>query len=236
MRHPIAILIATALLTFGLNASAEPLEVGLAITPTMLQDTGYEAFSTDNLSTARFGADLRFEVVSFGGFKLLPFVGYRIARDDGSPYHIVDTNLTLHDFAAGLRLRKGLLSWLSFFFEAQGGILLANMDASPTRSGDYPYGDMGSRQDYKDTQFTWSAAGMAGVELQISKNWLRSRGVRKFGFGGEIAAGYVRRGDMAFEPEIEGGIDNAIEAETRPWGEVNLSGWMIQIGVAFKFF
>jgi len=236
MKRFIVLIVLFSLLTIGGHASAERLEVNFAVTPTMLQDTGYEAFSQDDLNAFRAGMDLRSEIVSFGGFKLIPVVGYRFATDTGSPYNIVNTELFCHDFAAGLRLRKGILSWLSVFVEAKGGLFLAKMDASQTEDYTVHYSDLGSRKGYKDTQYTWLAEGIAGVELQISKSWLRSRGVHKFGFGGEFGAGYIRRGDISFKPEIEGGIDNAIKAETRPWGEVNLSGWLIQVGVAFKFF
>ncbi|MCP4600604.1 MAG: hypothetical protein GY847_08750 [Proteobacteria bacterium] len=228
--------VVTALLLTNSVAFAERLEVGLAVTPTMLQDTQYEAFSEDDLNKIRFGADIRSEVINLGGFRLIPLIGYRIAFDHGSPYSIMDTDLVLHDIIAGLRVRKGLLSWLALCVEITGGVLLADMNSSPNQGYDMSYGDLGARQDYEDFQHTWSFGGLAGVDIQLSKNWLRSRGVRRFGFAGEIAGGYVRRGDIEFEPSLEGGDDSSIEAETRPWGDVNLSGWMVQAAVSFRFF
>ncbi len=229
-----SLIVTITLLLAGSAVNAERLEIGFALTPTFLQDTGYEAFSENNLYMTRIGLDLRSEVANLGGFKLIPLISYRFAFDSGSPYYIMDTGLRTNDLAAGLRLRKGIISWLALFVEVTGGMLWAGINGSLNEES--KYGEIDSERNYKDLQHTWSAGGIGGVEVQLSKAWLRSRGVRRFGFAGELAGGYVRRGDIEFEPTIEGIDDNAIEIHTNPWGEVNLSGWMIQIAASFRFF
>jgi hypothetical protein len=237
MRRSLTILISvTASVAMSSSISAEPLEVGLSVAPTTLQDHNFEAFSENDLVSIPFGIAVRFEIAEPGGFKILPFVGYRFAYDRGNPYYILDTKLLAHDFDAGFRVRKGVLSWMAVFLEAFGGVLWADMSGTPDDDYDFQYGDLGARQDYEDDRITWSVGGIGGVEMYMSKSWLRSRNICKFDFAGEIAGGYVRRGDMTFEPGLESGIDNALDAETRPWGDINLSGWIIQAGVSFLFF
>jgi hypothetical protein len=222
----------------GTEVAAEPLEIGLALTPTVMQDESFEAFSSDYLRAARVGIDIRAEVADPGGFKIIPFVGYRIASSDGQPYDILKTELLTHDFMIGLRIRKGILPWMSAFAEVSGGLLLGVMSTSPGESGgEMNFGGPVDRTDYTDNQSTWSVGGIAGLEFHLAKTWLRSRGIKRFTFGGELAGGYVRRGDLEFDPELEKGEDNSLAMNTMgSWGEVNLSGWMIQIGLSFKFF
>ncbi len=225
-------LVAALLLNLN-SAAAEPLEVNMALTPTVLQDAAYEAFSEDDLSALRMGVDLRFEVANLDGFKLLPLLGWRIATDEGYPYQASNTELLLNDLFLGLRVRKGILSWLGVFVEAQGGLTWVDIEA---KSDMEMHGALAQRQDYKDSQLTWAAGGHAGIELQIPKSWLRKRNVKKFNFGGELSAGYIRRGDIDFHPKLEQGPQNAIQANTQPWGNLNTSGWTIQIAANFRFF
>ncbi len=236
MKRSMQWIVAIVLFIAAQPVLAERLEIGVALTPTVLQDTSYEAFSDNNLRNIRVGGDIRSEVVNLSGFRLVPLIGYRGALDKGEPYFIVNTELALHDLFAGLRVRKGILSWLLAFVEVNGGVLWAKMHGSPYDDDSIGYGDLGARQSYSDLRYTWSVGGLGGVELQLPKSWLRSRGVNKFGFAAEVAAGYVRRGDIEFEPSLESGDENAIVAETRPWGQVNLSGWMIQVAASFRFF
>ena len=233
-RLVLALLIIGSMASVTASARAERLEVGLAFTPTVFQDAGYEAFSEDNLSALRLGADIRAQVAEIAGFRFVPFVGYRFSTDGGNPYYIVDTEFNTHDIAVGLRVHKGLLSWLAVFAEVSGGLVVAQLDAF---GHGYDYsGEIDARTDYTDRQVTWMAQGLAGAELRLPKTWLRSRGVERFGFGVELAAGYTGRGDMTFDPALESGDDNAIETVDHSWGSVNLSGWMIQVGASFKFF
>ncbi len=214
------------------SAAAEPLEINFAMTPTMLQDSAYEAFS-DDLSHLRVGVDIRFEVANIDGFKLLPLIGWRIATDSGYPYQVLDTELLLNDLFIGLRIRKGILPWLGVFLEAQGGLAWVDIQA---QTGMYENGPLALRQDYEDNHLTWAAGGHAGLDLQIPKSWLRKRNVHKFGFAGELSAGYLRKGSIDVDPKLESGPDNAITATSQPWGNVNLSGWTIQFAISFRFF
>ncbi|MCP4679430.1 MAG: hypothetical protein GY854_28865 [Deltaproteobacteria bacterium] len=236
MKRSILMTIFAATLFLANPALAERLELGFALTPTVMQDVGYEAFSSSDLRALRLGIDIRSEVASLGGFKIIPLIGYRAAFDSGSPYNVIDTDLALHDLYGGLRVRKGITSWFGAFLEFSGGILFADLGGAQSEEDAFEYGDLGARQSYDDLKYTWSAAGLAGLEFQLPKSWLRSRGVKWVGFGAELAGGYVRRGDIEFEPSIESGGDNAMDAETRPWGQVNLSGWMIQVAASFRFF
>jgi len=233
-----AMVLVSILLLVASRAGAEPLELGLDLSPTFLQDKNYEAFSSDRLSSLRLGADLRFEVGDVDGFAFLPMVGYRYASDSGTMRSMVKNDLTLHDVLVGLRVRKGLQSWLAVFAEVSGGMLYADLDSRIQSQSDYRVtGDMGTRDRYQDHQFTWSACGLAGLEFTLSKKWLESRNVDSFNFGGEIGAGYIRRGDIGFRPGLEGGDENSLHAAEEPsWGDVNLSGWLIQIGLEFRFF
>jgi hypothetical protein len=217
------------------KAAAERLEVGLAITPTVLQDGNYEAFSEADLYALRFGLDLKSEIASVGGFELVPLISYRIAFDGGEPYRILDTNLTTHDFLGGLRVRRDLVSWLAVFVEAVGGLLWAEFEGSISLSGYEGYGI--GRRDYTDRRLTWQAGGLAGAEVGLSERWLETRGITRFGFSGEIAGGYLRRGDTEFAPELEAGDEFALPVADAPnLGEINLSGWVIQVAASFKFF
>ena len=230
-RMKLSIITAAALTMASLQAGAEPLEIGLALTPTFVQDDAYEAFSEGDLAATRFGLDLRSEILHIRGFRIVPFVAYRTAFDDGNPYGVVKTEVAMRDFLAGIRVRKGLATWLFVFAEASGGLLWVDM------SGKGQSNSLDVKERYWDDQTTWSVGGLAGLETRISRNWLRSRGVRWFNFGVELGAGYVRRGDMTFDPELESGEEYDLPTESSgSWGEVNLSGWLIQIGACFKFF
>lgn len=217
-------------------AEAEPFEFGFAFTPTFIHDSRYEAFSGDHPTALRYGGDIRVGAGAVGGFEFLPLVGYRGAADSGNPYGIIDSDLFVHDLFAGLRVRKPVLPWLAVFVEVTGGVVWINLDATQDSDQAVGSGELGARQDYSDSQITWSAGGLAGLELRIPKKFLTSRGVEKFGFGGHVGAGYLGRGEVSIEPELESGVDNAIPAETAPWGDVNLSGWFLQVGVSFRFF
>lgn len=236
----IAIFIAVLSISATKTAKAQPLELGINASPTIYTDQAYEGFSADDLYSIRFAGDLRLEVANLGGFKIVPFLGYRFGSDTGSPYYILDTELTMHDFLGGFRVRKGLVKWMGVFLELSGGVLWVQMNASPYEGYDGSYGyegsGVGERDEYKDNQITWSAGGLVGLEFYLPKAWMRSRGVKRFNFGGEIGAGYIRRGDMTFEPTLEAGTDNSIDSTTLAWGDLNLSGWVIQAGVSFKFF
>ena len=227
-------IIGLALLAFSPGAQADThLEIGLAATPTVVQDPAREAFSETNLSMGRFGGDIRLEVASFWkNIHLLPFIGYRGAKDEGYPFGMIETSLKTHDFLAGFRFRGWFQPWLGVFLEASGGLLLAHM------TGDIWIDEgTGERSRYKDDQMTWSAGGLAGMEFRLSPAMLTRRGVTKFNFGGEIGAGYTRRGDIEFSPELTGGDEHSLPVEsTAEWGEINLSGWVIQIGLTFSFF
>jgi hypothetical protein len=229
----------------GTAASAEQLELALSVTPTWISDEHYEAFSADNLMSGRFGLDLRTEVANLSGFKLIPLFNYRFSRDGGLIYDELDTSLKTHDFALGLRVRKGVVTWMALFAEVTGGVLLASMDASLSYgydNGDIDYksdveSDVEPLLDYEDRALTWSVGALLGAELTLSRTWLRSRGITRFCFGGEIAGGYIRRGALSFDPTLESGGDNALSAGTvGPWGEVNLSGGVFQLAVDFYFF
>jgi hypothetical protein len=236
----------TAACLVGTAASAERLEVALSVAPAWVSDEHYEAFSADNLMSGRFGLDLRTEVANLSGFKLIPLFNYRFFRDGGFIYDELDTSLKTHDFALGLRVRKGVLTWMALFAEVTGGVLLASMDASLSYGDDYGgdidyesdyESDVEPLLDYEDRALTWSVGALLGAEFTLSRTWLRSRGITRFCFGGEIAGGYIRRGDLSFDPTLESGGDNALGADTvGPWGEVNLSGGVFQIAVDFYFF
>jgi hypothetical protein len=227
-------IIGLALLLVSPNAQADiHLEIGVAATPTVVQGPALEAFSEKDLRMGRFGGDIRLEVASFWrDIHLLPFIGYRGATDEGYPFGMVETGLNTHDFLAGFRFRGWFQPWLGFFLEASGGLLLARM------TGDIWIDEgTGARSRYEDDQKTWSAGGLLGMELRLSPTMLARRGVTKFNFGGEIGAGYIRRGDISFSPELVGGDEHSLPVEsTTDWGEINLSGWVVQVGLTFSFF
>jgi hypothetical protein len=219
-------------------ARAERLELGVAMTPTWILDDHYEAFSADDRLAARFGLDLRTEVASVKGFHFVPFLGYRFAYDSGYVYNALDTALKSHDFALGLRVRKGIFSWMAPFAEVAGGVLYAAMDAELEDSSPGMYGsDLEPLVDYEDRAVTWSVAALLGVEFTMSRDHLEKRGITRFCFGGEIAGGYIWRGDLSFDPTLEGGDDNAIPGDTvGAWGAVDASGGMAQMAFNLYFF
>ncbi len=230
------IVIVTTLLTMAvsLTATAQPIELSVGASPVFHQDPALEAFSSDDLNTIRAALDARVQVLNLNGFKLLPTIGYRYATDMGSPYHVLDTELDIHDFVGGLRVRKGIFSFAGVFLEATGGVTLTKMNAEPSFNGEYTAGSY-DRGDYKDQQVTWVATGLAGLEFYLPKSWMVSRGVKRFNFGAEIGAGYARRGNLEFNPDVTNDQDYAIDMQTSPWGELNLSGVVFQIGACLKF-
>lgn len=230
MKFSLKTLVFLSLFFVAAEASANTLELGAFFGPQFLQDARYEAFSDGDLSALAVGADLRTEVADFGGFKLVPVLGYRVFRDQGSPYSL-NTTFWGHDFAAGLRIRKGLLSWLRVFVEGRGGLFWGR-----TLVDSNVYGPV-VREDYRDDVMTWTAGGVGGVEFRISPSFLRSRGIDKFNFGGELSAGYLRRGDLKIEPKLESGGDNALDAvDSGSWGLVNPSAAVVQMAFVLHFF
>jgi len=222
-------------LLIGAPAAAGQLELALGLNPTMIQDPAYEAFSSDDLGATRFGLDLRYEVADLGrGLSLVPLLGYRYSVDEGYPLRAMDTRLEVHDFLAGLRLRARLGSWWGLFAEVQGGLLWAALEADLV---DRSYwNEQGGRDRYADDRFTWQAGGMAGIEMWISRAWLQRNRPRRLGFGGELAAGYLRRGELEFIPGARGGDDLSLPmADPVSWGTVNLSGWFFQLAAVFTF-
>ncbi len=197
------IIIGLALLAVSPGALADThMEIGLAATPTVVQDPALEAFSEKDLRMGRFGVDIRLEVASFWrDIHLLPFIGYRGAMDEGYPFGMIETGLNTHDFFGGFRFRGWFQPWLGVFLEASGGLLLARM------TGDIRIDEgIGARSRYEDDQLTWSAGGLVGMEFRLS-------------------------------PELVGGDEHSLPVEsTADWGEINLSGWVIQIGLTFSFF
>jgi len=237
LRTTIAVTAAAALMLAVSAAAADlKLELGLEFTPTNLQDTGYEAVSSDDLSVYRAGGDIRLDTGSLGGIHLVPFIGYRFGYDEGEPYYELDTQIMTSDFLAGLRVRGWVLSWLGLFAEAHGGLFWVRLDGEIIDDS-YLYGETaGARDRYQDDQLTWSAGGLAGVEVRISPRWLESRGVTWFDFGAELGAGYIRRGAVAFKPDLQGGDEHSLPVgQTAEWGEIDMSGWFVQLGLTFTF-
>ncbi len=230
------VLLAAMISSAAAAAHAERLELGLAMTSTWIHDESYEAFSTNNFHTGRFGADIRTEVANLKGFRIIPFLGYRFAFDTGNPYWSLDTTLKSHDFMLGLRVRKGIFSWMAAFAELQGGALLYTMDAELESPGIY-FSDLAPLYRYADRSVTWSVGALLGLEFTMSRTRLRRRGITRFCFGGEVAGGYIRRGDISFNPSLRGGGANAIVGETvGDWGTLNPSGGMMQFAFNFYFF
>lgn len=215
-------------------ASADAhLELGLDVSPTLVQDPAFEAFSSSDLRSDRFGADLRVEVASFWrNIKLLPVIGYRISLDDGSPYDQFDTALQTHDLFAGLRFRGWFKPWMAAFLQVTGGACWARMEADISDIN----GGMGL-DEYRARDVTWTVEGLVGLEFRLSPAFLARRGITRFNFGGEIGGGYLRRGEMQIDPELGGGDEHSLPVEQiEPWGDVNLSGWVVQIGLTLSFF
>jgi hypothetical protein len=224
-----------AALGLAAPAAAGQLELALGLNPTMVQDPAYEAFSDTDLAVTRVGLDLRYEVADLGrGLRLAALLGYRWSRDEGHPLDVLDTRLQTHDFLAGLRLRAWVASFAALFVEAQGGVLWAELDAEI--SEDYWWAGEGARERYADDRVTWQAGGLAGAEFRISPAFLERRHVRRVGFGAELGAGYLRRGELEFAPALEGGDDLSLPAaDPVSWGTVNLSGWFVQLAAVITF-
>ena len=211
----------------------EHIELALGVNPTVLQDEAYEAFSGTDLAYTRFGADARFEVVDLGkGIRLVPLIAYRFGYDNGGLYDFLDNRIKMHDFLVGLRLRGWFVSWFGVFVEAQGGLFWAQTQMT-IESGTT---GTASRDRYHDSSLTWCAGGLGGLEFRLSPRWLARRGVRRFGFGVELGAGYLRRGDLEMEPRVAGADEHAIPLAQGPsFGSLNLSGWSVQAAVSFSF-
>ena len=234
-RMPVLMILA-AVMTLSVGARAERVEVGLAATPTWLFDSGYAAFSEGDLFVGRLGVDIRSQVGTVGGFQFAPLLGYRFGKDSGFLTWDIDTYLYTHDVYAGLRVRRELISWLSLFVEIDAGAMIAVMDADMYVGGDDPAYSGEPKDAYSDTGATWNVSALFGVETHLSRRWLESRGNDWFCFGGEIAVGYARRGDISFDPSLNGGSDNAISSETLgEWGDVNLSGLIVQFAASLYF-
>lgn len=233
----LALAAAAALATVGGAAAArQHLELGLALTPTMFHDPAYEAFSTSDLAVTRFGGDLRFEVATIAGHvRLVPLIGYRYSWDEGSPYDTLETRIATNDFLAGLRLRGWIGNWFGVFLEGHAGLLWARVTGDVDVGYD-TYDYAGARERYRDDVLTWTAGGLAGIEFRLSPAMLNRRGVERFNFGAELGVGYIGRGDLEIEPSLEGGDEHALPVgQTADWGTLDLSGWMIQLGVTFSF-
>ena len=223
-----------ALLALGRDAAADvKLELGIDLSPTLLQDPAFEAFSSDDLRSDRFGGDLRLQVASLGNnIKLLPVVGYRVSLDEGDPFYQMETVLQTHEAFAGLRFRGWFKPWLGAFIQVTGGACWAVVEGGiETWEGE------GAREDYSAEAVTWTVEGLLGVEFRLSPAFLARRGVTRFNFGGEIGVGYNRKGEMEVTPKLEGGDENSLPVrQTEPWGAVNLSGWVAQVGITLSFF
>lgn len=224
-----------AALSMAGPAAARQLELGFGLNPTMIQDPAYEAFSSADLSVTRVGLDLRYEIADLGrGLSLIPLVGYRYSSDEGRPLQALDTRLEAHDFLAALRLRARLGSWYGLFAEIQGGLLWVSLEADAV-DGWYRV-EQGARNRYSDDRLTWQAGGLAGIEVWISRARLERNKPRRFGFGGEFGAGYLRRGELEFVPELNGGDDLSLPmSDPLSWGTVNLSGWFFQLAAVVTF-
>ncbi|MDJ0763260.1 MAG: hypothetical protein QNJ97_09755 [Myxococcota bacterium] len=237
MNRRLIVLIALGALVFiQRNAEAQRLEALLAVTPTVLQDDTYEAFSVDNTVALRFGADLRLKLATRGGFDILPLIGYRFAIDEGEPYGILETELLTHDFQAGLRIRRDLVSWLAVFVQASGGLLMANLAGRVQNNDAYLLDQSSDRSKYTDRGLTWEAEGSAGLEVRIFQACLNIPGFKRLGFGAELSGGYLRRGNLEFSPELQDQGELALPLVAGPsWGHINLSGWFVQAGASLKF-
>jgi len=216
------------------DADGTHLEIAAGLSPTFVQDPAYEAFSADDLRAARVGGDLRVEALTTKIVRLVPFVGYRFAADAGSPHQIMDTELAAHDFAAGLRLRAWFRSWIGAFLEVGGGLTYLEMDGDLL--GTEGVGP-GVRTTYADAETTWLLSGLLGLELRLPPRVLAKRDVDWLGFGLEIAGGYLRRGDVRFEPRPGGGDEHSLAISAAPdLGAINLSGWVVQVAFTVSLF
>jgi len=210
------------------------LELSAGITPMFIQDPAYEAFSADDLRAERVGADLRVEVAKLGYIRFVPFIAYRGARDEGSPYGVVDTRFAAHDFAGGLRIRTWFRSWIGVFLEVEGGVTYVKADGElDDVDDDAP----GMRSEYSDRVATWLVGGLLGLELRLPPAVFKRRNVDWLDFGIEIGGGYLRRGEINLDPELEGGDDNSLAlADPADWGGLNLSGWVVQVMFTVSLF
>jgi hypothetical protein len=238
MKRTLSLCILAAALVAAASASANSdgvhLELAGGLTPTFVQDPGYEAFSEDDLRAERLGADLRVEVVKLGYFRLVPFVSYRGAADEGSPHRIMDTTFAAHDFAAGLRVRTWFRSWIGAFLEVEGGVSYVKMSGELEDVDDSA---PGMRADYSDKAATWLVGGLVGVELRLPPAIFKRRNVDWIDFGLEIGGGYLRRGEIDFSPDLGGGDDNSLAlADPADWGGLNLSGWTVQFMFTISLF
>ena len=97
-------------------------------------------------------------------------------------------------------------------------------------------GSRNTRKTYKDRVATWSAGFLVGLETHLSRPRLKAKGNDWFCFGGELALGYIRRGNLAFNPTLDGGNENTIETVSAgAWGDINLSGFVLQLGATLYF-
>jgi hypothetical protein len=239
MKQLVAFVVLSAVNLLSVSARSERLEFGIAASPTWLYDSSYEAFSEKDMYVTRFGVDIRSEVADLSGFAFAPLVGYRFGRDMGYITWDIDTYLRTHDVFAGLRVKRELIPWLSVFAEIEAGAVIAVMDAAMNTDRNinmYSAEDLNPSDEYEETKTTWSVGALVGLETHLSRRRLAARGNSWFCFGGEIAVGYLRRGDLTFDPSLRGGGDNAIAAETLgKWGDVNLSGLVLQVGASLYF-
>jgi hypothetical protein len=225
-----------ATLAWTKAASAEKLELAFLGTPTFMHDKNTEAVSSDGLNTWRFGVDLRTELLDPETFSIAPLVSYRFGADSGYLTPMTDTEIATHDLLAGVRLRRRLLPWLTLFGEVEAGAQIVRLDAD---MGVYSnYGDsIDSRFTYTDRAATWSAGILVGVETHLSRPRLEAKGNDWFCFGGELAFGYLRHGNLEIDPTLDGGGDTAITTVSAgSWGDLNLSGFVLQAGVSLYFF
>ncbi len=241
MKRLILITCTTVTFLLSFNAAAEKLEIGLAATPLIVRDKNYEAFSEHNLIQGRFGTDLRTQVGSAKGFQFALFLGYRFGKDSGTMYDDMVTDLMSHDINLGLRVRKAVIPWMSLFGDIYAGTLIGKMNAEiqgwMIDSYSYTSSHLGMQNTYTDTKATWAVGGRIGLEMHFSRQWLASRNVKRFCFGGEMAVGYAGYGDLEFDPSISGGDSNSIRiVSAGSWGGVNLSGASFQIAGSLYFF
>ena len=212
------------------DADGAHLEVAAGVTPTFIQDPGYEAFSSSDLRAERAGADLRVQVAEFGTVALVPLISYRGVSEGGDPRGVMKTHLGVHDVTAGLRLRAWFQPWLGAFVQAEGGLTYARMRGELTDTSS-------ARGDYSDDATTWCAGGLLGVELRLPPSLFERQKIEWLDFGLEVAGGYLRRGEIDLEPSLGGGDDNSLPlADTADFGGLNLSGWTVQVAFTISLF
>lgn len=233
----LAIVLAGTVFLFGHNAVADNrLQVGLVLEPTRINDEAYEFFSSDNVAFGSYGIDIRVLALDTkSGIQLLPMVGYRHGFDEGYPSlwnDTMQTSIRMQDLFGGLRVRGWITPWFGLFGQVNGGVSFLNMEGE-LDSIDQP----GMRALYVDKKAKWTIRGMVGADFRISPTYLKSKCIDKFNFGGEIGFGFVKRGQTNFYPTLEGGDDNSIAVgQTHNFGDINLTGWFIHLGLNFYFF